>query len=137
MESNGEVTMNEAARKISLESSESFSPNPLTEFGAPILETARIRYRVQTVSHKGSGHILLFEPLPHRETLFQRLLRWGFTDRQTEVVLKVIRGESNREIAVSLSVTEQTVKEHLRNIFDKVKVHRRSELISIILSPPE
>lgn len=38
---------------------------------------------------------------------------------------------------MALSVTEQTVKEHLRNIFDKVEVHRRSELISRILSIPE
>ena len=136
MEPNGEVMMNESARKISLENSESFPPNHLAEFGAPILETSKTRYRVQSASNQESGHILLFEPLPHRETLLQRLLRWGFTDRQTEVVLKVIRGESNREIAMSLSVTEQTVKEHLRNIFDKVEVHRRSELISKILSAP-
>ncbi|WP_297474555.1 LuxR C-terminal-related transcriptional regulator [Ferrovum sp.] len=69
--------------------------------------------------------------------MFKKLSRWNFTDRQREIVLKVIRGESNREIAMALSVTEQTVKEHLRNIFDKVEVHRRSELISRILSIPE
>lgn len=81
--------------------------------------------------------LLFFKPLPYTETLFKKLSRWNFTDRQREIVLKVIRGESNREIAMALSVTEQTVKEHLRNIFDKVEVHRRSELISRILSIPE
>ncbi len=136
MEPNGEVAMNETARKISIEDRGSFPPKPLPGFGAPILETGRSRYRVQLANNQGAGHILLFEPLPYRETLLQRLLRWDFTDRQTEVVLRVIRGESNREVAMSLSVTEQTVKEHLRNIFEKVEVHRRSELISKILSTP-
>lgn len=136
MEPNGGVAMNETARKISIENRGAFPSKHLPEFGVPILETGRTRYRVQMASNQGAGHILLFEPLPYRETLLQRLLRWSFTDRQTEVVLRVIRGESNREIAISLSVTEQTVKEHLRNIFEKVEVHRRSELISKILSTP-
>ncbi|QKE40954.1 MAG: hypothetical protein HO274_06270 [Ferrovum myxofaciens] len=131
----GGVTMNEAARKISLEHLDRVIPNRFTESGASILESPKGRYRIQTTSsNQGSERILLFEPLPFTETLFQRLCRWDFTDRQAEIVLKVIRGASNREIAVALSVSEQTVKEHLRNIFEKVKVRRRSELISRILS---
>ncbi len=138
MQADGEVTMNEAARKIPLGGPDPLSPNHLAESGAAILETSRNRYRVRaTNSTQGSEHILFFEPLPYTETLFKKLSRWNFTDRQREIVLKVIRGESNREIAMALSVTEQTVKEHLRNIFDKVEVHRRSELISRILSIPE
>nr|WP_298195868.1 LuxR C-terminal-related transcriptional regulator [Ferrovum sp.] len=135
MQADGEVTMNEAARKISLENPGPFYPNLFKKSDALISEPSKSRYRIRTTSsNQGSEHILLFEPLPYTETLFQRLCRWDFTDRQAEIVLKVIRGASNREIAMALSVSEQTIKEHLRNIFEKVKVRRRSELISIILS---
>lgn len=134
----GEVAMNEEARKIFHDSPDPSLPNPPMTPSAVIFKTSGRRYRFRTTtSHPETEHILIFEPLPYAETLFQRLSRWDFTDRQREIVLKVIRGESNREIAMALSVTEQTVKEHLRNIFDKVEVHRRSELISRILSNPD
>lgn len=138
MQADGEITMNEAARKIPLETPNLLSRNRLTALDAEILETSRGRYRIRaTSSNQGSEHILLFEPLPYTETMFQRLSRWDFTDRQREIILKIVRGESNREIAIALSVTEQTVKEHLRNIFDKVEVRRRSELISKIFTESE
>ena len=40
----------------------------------------------------------------------------------------VTLGNSNREIGESLSISEQTVKNHLHNIFDKLGVSDRLEL---------
>ncbi|TLY36473.1 MAG: response regulator transcription factor [Nitrospirae bacterium] len=37
-------------------------------------------------------------------------------------------GLTNREIAERLFITEQTVKNHLCDVFEKLNVHRRSEL---------
>jgi DNA-binding NarL/FixJ family response regulator len=47
------------------------------------------------------------------------------TSREAEVLGLVSNGASNREIAASLSITENTVKMHLRNILDKLHLHNR------------
>ena len=44
------------------------------------------------------------------------------------MVSAIVSGFTNREIAQKFSISEQTVKHHLRNIFDKVGVSNRLEL---------
>jgi DNA-binding NarL/FixJ family response regulator len=51
------------------------------------------------------------------------------TAREIEVVKMVARGLRNKEIADQLSITEGTVKAHLRTIFEKVGVDNRAKLI--------
>jgi DNA-binding CsgD family transcriptional regulator len=53
--------------------------------------------------------------------------------REAQVALLCMRGLTNAEIGVHLSVSEQTVKFHLRHIFIKFDVRRRAELISKLL----
>jgi DNA-binding NarL/FixJ family response regulator len=55
------------------------------------------------------------------------------TVREQEVLQHILAGESNREIARSLFISESTVKTHVRNIFSKYEVSSRTELISILL----
>lgn len=50
------------------------------------------------------------------------------TEREQDVVLLVTQGFRNKEIADKLSISEQTVKNHLHNIFDKLGVSDRLEL---------
>jgi DNA-binding NarL/FixJ family response regulator len=51
------------------------------------------------------------------------------TRREKTIISSLMRGWRNREIAEHLSITEQTVKNHLRSIFDKVGVSDRLELV--------
>ena len=53
---------------------------------------------------------------------------FGLTARELDVVSAIVSGFTNREIAGKFSISEQTVKHHLRNIFDKVGVSNRLEL---------
>lgn len=53
--------------------------------------------------------------------------------REAQVALLCMRGLTNAEIGARLSVSEQTVKFHLRHIFIKFGVRRRAELISKLL----
>lgn len=53
---------------------------------------------------------------------------WRLTPRERQIVAEIVAGRTNREIAEQLGVSEQTVKHHLTNIFDKVGVHNRLEL---------
>jgi DNA-binding NarL/FixJ family response regulator len=56
------------------------------------------------------------------------------TPREREVVSAVVQGLSNREIAGRLSVSEDTVKHHLTNIYDKLGLSSRVELVVYALS---
>src|SRR5262245_36263415 len=57
-----------------------------------------------------------------------RAKTFGLTPRELEIVGAVVGGHSNREIARKFSISEQTVKHHLTNVFDKVGVFNRLEL---------
>ena len=60
------------------------------------------------------------------------------TARQKVVALNVSRGLTNRQIARELSISEQTVKNHLREIYGKSGTGNRVELaVWIALHPPE
>ena len=57
-----------------------------------------------------------------------RAERAQLTAREQEIVSLVAQGFRNKEIAEKLSISEQTVKNHLHNIFDKLGVSDRLEL---------
>jgi two-component system nitrate/nitrite response regulator NarL len=57
-----------------------------------------------------------------------RAPKFKITPRQQEIISKVVSGHSNREIAQQFSLSEETVKRHLTNIFDKLGVSNRLEL---------
>jgi two-component system nitrate/nitrite response regulator NarL len=54
--------------------------------------------------------------------------RFSLTARETEIISFITQGCMNRDIARSLSITEETVKRHLTNIFNKVGMSNRLEL---------
>lgn len=53
---------------------------------------------------------------------------FGLTPREMEIVTLVVAGYSNPDIAQRCSISEQTVKHHVSNIFDKLGVSNRLEL---------
>lgn len=59
---------------------------------------------------------------------------YGFTKREIELVHFLFKGLKNQEIAELLCITEGTVKNHLRNIFEKMGVTTRTSLIYEVLS---
>ena len=52
----------------------------------------------------------------------------GLTSREMEIISAIQSGNSNREIANRLAISEETVKRHLSNIFGKLGVSSRLEL---------
>jgi len=59
--------------------------------------------------------------VPERKT-------YGLTPRELEVVTCIVEGCSNRDIATQFTISEETVKRHLSNVFDKTGVSTRLEL---------
>jgi DNA-binding NarL/FixJ family response regulator len=87
--------------------------------GEPILSRSLIRRIVEEYARLGDegnrGDILLN----------------SLTARELEVLRHVGTGASNREIAGRLSISEHTVKAHVRNIFEKLSLEKRSQMVSI------
>ncbi|NYD28512.1 response regulator [Nocardioides kongjuensis] len=51
------------------------------------------------------------------------------TERELEVLRFVARGLSNRDVAAQLAISENTVKNHVRNILEKLQLHSRMEAV--------
>ena len=51
----------------------------------------------------------------------------GLSEREVAVLRQLAGGASNKEIAVALRIAEGTVKNHVTNIFGKLKVHDRTQ----------
>jgi DNA-binding CsgD family transcriptional regulator len=66
--------------------------------------------------------------------LERMLKQHDLSRREAQVALYCARGLTNTEIGEKLYISEQTVKFHLRHIFIKCGVKRRTELISRLLS---
>ncbi len=57
-----------------------------------------------------------------------RQKKFGLTPRELEIISAVVAGFANKEIAEYFKISEDTVKHHLSNIFDKIGVSTRLEL---------
>ncbi|MBD0370029.1 MAG: hypothetical protein ICV60_04290 [Pyrinomonadaceae bacterium] len=61
--------------------------------------------------------------------------RYNLSRREAQVALCCVEGLTNAEIGERLFVSRQTIKFHLRHIFAKFGVRRRTELVSRLLMP--
>ena len=59
----------------------------------------------------------------------QKVLAPKLTDRELQVLKLVAQGLSNREVAEQLFISENTVKNHVRNILEKLHLHSRMEAV--------
>jgi DNA-binding NarL/FixJ family response regulator len=58
----------------------------------------------------------------------------NLTERESEVINLLRSGLSNKEIAAQLHISDKTVKTHLQNIFGKMQIHRRQQILPALLS---
>lgn len=88
--------------------------------GVPLVAST-ITQKLVTVLQKQGGLPKPFEPTHDS---------WAsLTERESDVLRLVVRGYSNKAIARELGITVSTVKTHLRNIFRKLEVDDRAQLI--------
>lgn len=55
----------------------------------------------------------------------------ALTQREIEVLREIARGRANKEIAGHLAISENTVKDHLKNILGKLQVAARTEAVTV------
>ena len=74
-----------------------------------------------------------FLPQAIASRLADRMVRPGLTPRELDVLRLVSRGRANKEIASAMFISEETVKTHMKSLFQKLGVHDRAEAVSVSL----
>jgi DNA-binding NarL/FixJ family response regulator len=83
---------------------------------------------IRTVA-KGGKHI----PAAIAQRLVDHISDDAISEREAQVLKLVALGKRNKEIAGELSIAEDTVKMHVRNIFSKLNVSDRTEAVTVAL----
>jgi DNA-binding NarL/FixJ family response regulator len=97
--------------------------------GEEVSDAIRRVYDGQAIIPPGMAATLLteFSRLSQQPTHTEGSPPPQLTDREVEVLRLVARGMANREIAEELVISENTVKNHVRNILEKLHLHSRVE----------
>ncbi len=74
-------------------------------------------------------HVSLAAPL---EFVRKRLARYRLSPREEQVLLLLVRGFPNKEIASRCALSVETVKEYLKNIYNKIGTHGRTALLALL-----
>ncbi|MCR6655048.1 MAG: response regulator transcription factor [Opitutus sp.] len=89
-----------------------------------LLKDMPIEEIASTIREVMNGDALLPRQVAERLTL--RGQRDQLTERERDVLESLIKGRSNKEIASSLCISEDTVKSHLKTLFTKLRVRDRT-----------
>jgi DNA-binding CsgD family transcriptional regulator len=73
--------------------------------------------------------VVIIAPAGPKEVLRLSTIGYGLSPREQEVVDLIVRGASTKQISRALYISEYTVKDHLKNIFGKVGVGGRRDLV--------
>jgi DNA-binding CsgD family transcriptional regulator len=73
--------------------------------------------------------VIIIEPTKPEELLPFSMTAYGLSPREEELVKLVVRGLSTTRISQTLFISEHTVQNHLRSVFEKVGVRSRGELV--------
>jgi two-component system, NarL family, response regulator len=65
--------------------------------------------------------------------LADRMIRQSLTPRELDVLRLVSRGRTNKEIAAAMFISEETIKSHMKGLFQKLGVHDRAEAVAVAL----
>ena len=79
--------------------------------------------------HEGERYL----PQAVASRLADRLIRPSLTPRELDVLRLVSRGRTNKEMASAMFISEETVKTHMKSLFQKLGVHDRAEAVSVSL----
>ncbi len=85
--------------------------------------------RTEATLMRPSEAVVIIAPTGPKEVLRLTATGYGLSPREQDVVHWAVRGASTKQIAHALYISEYTVKDHLANIFEKVGVRGRRELV--------
>jgi DNA-binding NarL/FixJ family response regulator len=103
-----------------------------------ILKDATREQLVRAIEAVHNGESLLGQAVAQQLIgVFRRLSRSGpeqpptdgLTERETEVLKHIAAGRSSKQIAVRLEVSDKTIRNHVSNIYQKLHIHDRAQVV--------
>jgi DNA-binding NarL/FixJ family response regulator len=96
---------------------------------AYLLKSAPLEELVEVIRkvHTGRKHL----PAQVADNLAQHFSDDSLSDREVEVLRRMAEGDRNRDIGEQLSISEETVKVHIRHIMDKLGAKDRTQAVAI------
>jgi DNA-binding NarL/FixJ family response regulator len=96
---------------------------------AYVLKSAPLEEIVQVIRkvHGGRKHL----PAEIAATLVEHYDGDALSEREIEVLKRMAEGDRNRDIGARLSISEETVKVHIRHIMDKLGAKDRTQAVAI------
>ena len=85
--------------------------------------------RTEPTHTRPAASLVVIAPSGPKEVLRLRAIGYGLSPREQEVVSLAVRGATTKQISKALYISEYTVKDHLKNIFGKVRVRDRRALV--------
>jgi DNA-binding CsgD family transcriptional regulator len=83
----------------------------------------------EAIPEQRAETVIIIEPTKPEELLPFSMTAYGLSPREEELVKLVVRGLSTTRISQTLFISEHTVQNHLRSVFEKVGVRSRGELV--------
>jgi DNA-binding NarL/FixJ family response regulator len=96
---------------------------------AYLLKDARREELLECIRKVQAGET--FVPPAIAAKLAERISEAELTHRETEVLVLLAGGMTNKEIGQALSISETTVKSHMKSLFSKLNVMSRTEAVSV------
>ncbi|MHB8370556.1 MAG: helix-turn-helix transcriptional regulator [Leptospirales bacterium] len=97
----------------------------------PSVEDGRSRLKGERDTRE--ARVVILESYRQMPMISKQLKHFDLSLRQSEIVLEVVRGRSNKEIAEKLGIAIQTVKDHMHDIFRQMDVRSRTELVAAVV----
>jgi len=111
--------------------SKTIAPQVMAHGGAAFVsKSEQPDFLLDTVASVAEGRMVF--PFLDVRAIHQNPLS-SLTGRELEVLSLLAAGQSNKQIAETQSVSLNTVKFHIRNLFEKLGVHSRSQAIALYL----
>jgi len=105
-----------------------------------LLKNMKVDDLVKSVDLIGKGEIVVSPPLGEKLVSKFASMRQkeperqsGLTQQELEIVKLLAKGATNKEIAETLFVTENTAKVHLKNILGKLELRNRQQVVAYVV----
>jgi DNA-binding CsgD family transcriptional regulator len=104
-------------------------PQKLCELSCQV-DNKKLSIHLRSITYRNKKPLLLlcFAPEEYEFNLLKRIMQYGLSQRQAEVVCLLNKGLTNKEIGSKLFISRYTVENHLKAIYEKMNVKNRTEL---------
>lgn len=94
-----------------------------------IVKAIQSIYKGESIIHPSIARKILgeFSQLGPEQVKKAPRQMYNLSGREVDVLRRVAKGKTNKEIASELQLSEKTIKNHVRNIFHKMEVYDRTE----------